>query len=119
VGIIGQVVMIPVSLLPTFLSGFLSPHAGSEQDITVAVAVGVATAVIGALVGAVGYAFQTSVMALIYMDLRMRKDGLDITLLRQLESGADPDGIPGRSVAATGPGPVPGTGQAGVWPDVR
>jgi hypothetical protein len=113
VGIIGQVVMIPVSLLPTFLSGFLSPHAGSEQDITVA------TAVIGALVGAVGYAFQTSVMALIYMDLRMRKDGLDITLLRQLESGADPDGIPGRSVAATGPGPVPGTGQAGVWPDVR
>jgi hypothetical protein len=119
VGIIGQVVMIPVSLLPTFLSGFLSPHAGSEQDITVAVAVGVATAVIGALVGAVGYAFQTSVMALIYMDLRMRKDGLDITLLRQLESGADPDGIPGRSVAATGPGPVPGTGRAGVWPDVR
>jgi hypothetical protein len=119
VGIIGQVVMIPVSLLPTFLSGFLSPHAGSQQDITVAVAVGVATAVIGALVGAVGYAFQTSVMALIYMDLRMRKDGLDITLLRQLESGADPDGIPGRSVAATGPGPVPGTGQAGVWPDVR
>ncbi|MDQ0673488.1 preprotein translocase subunit Sss1 [Pseudarthrobacter siccitolerans] len=119
VGIIGQVVMIPVSLLPTFLSGFLSPHAGSEQDITVAVAVGVATAIVGALVGAVGYAFQTSVMALIYMDLRMRKDGLDIALLRQLETGADPDGIPGRSIAATGPGTVPGTGQAGVWPDVR
>jgi hypothetical protein len=117
VGIIGQVVMIPVSLLPTFLSGFLSPHAGSEQEITVAVAVGVATAVVGALVGAVGYAFQTSVMGLIYMDLRMRKDGLDIALLRQLETGADPDGIPGRSIGATGP--VPGTGQAGVWPDVR
>jgi hypothetical protein len=119
VGIIGQVVMIPVSLLPPFLSGFLSPHAGSEQDITVAVAVGVATAIVGALVGAVGYAFQTSVMALLYMDLRMRKDGLDIALLRQLETGADPDGIPGRGIAATGPGPVPGTGQGGVWPDVR
>jgi hypothetical protein len=119
VGVIGQVVMIPVSLLPTFLSGFLSPHAGSEQEITVALAVGVATAVVGALVGAVGYAFQTSVMALIYMDLRMRKDGLDIALLRQLESGADPDGIPGRGIAATRPGPVYGPGQAGVWPDVR
>jgi hypothetical protein len=118
VGIIGQVVMIPVSLLPTFLSGFLSPHAGSDQDITVAVAVGVATAIVGALVGAVGYAFQTSVMALIYMDLRMRKDGLDIALLRQLETGADPDGIPGRGIAAS-PGPVPGTGLGGVWPDVR
>ncbi|VXB56825.1 Membrane domain of glycerophosphoryl diester phosphodiesterase [Arthrobacter sp. 9AX] len=119
VGVIGQVVMIPVSLLPTFLSGFLSPHAGSEQEITVAVAVGVATAVVGALVGAVGYAFQTSVMALMYMDLRMRKDGLDIALLRQLESGADPDGIPGRGIAVTRPGPVSGPGQAGVWPDVR
>jgi hypothetical protein len=113
------VVMIPVSLLPTFLSGFLSPHAGSDQEITVAVAVGVATAVVGALVGAVGYAFQTSVMALIYMDLRMRKDGLDIALLRELESGADPDGIPGRGIAATRRGQAPGTGQAGVWPDVR
>jgi hypothetical protein len=74
---------------------------------------------VGALVGAVGYAFQTSVMALIYMDLRMRKDGLDIALLRQLETGTDPDGIPGRGMAATGRGPVPGTGQAGIWPDVR
>jgi hypothetical protein len=119
VGVIGQVVMIPVGLLPSMLSGFLSPHAGSEQEITIAVTVGVATAVVGALVGAVGYAFQTSVMALLYMDLRMRKDGLDIALLRQLETGADPDGIPGRGIHAIRPGPVPGTGQPGVWPDVR
>jgi hypothetical protein len=119
VGIIGQVVMIPVSLLPTFLSGFLSPHGGSEQEIGVAVAVGVVTAVLGALIGAVGYAFQTSVMALIYMDLRMRKDGLDIALLRLMETGEDPDGIPGRGLTATRPGPAQGSGQAGVWPDVR
>jgi hypothetical protein len=119
VGVIGQVVMIPLSLLPAFLSGFLSPHGGGAQDVTIAVVVGVATAILGALVGAVGYAFQTSVMALIYMDLRMRKDGLDIALLRQLESGADPDGIPGRGPAAVRPGPVPGSGHYGAWPDVR
>jgi hypothetical protein len=119
VGIIGQVVMIPVSLLPTLLGGFISPHGGSEQDIAVAVAMGVVTAVLGALIGAVGYAFQTSVMALLYMDLRMRKDGLDIALLHLLETGADPDGIPGRGSAAAGPGPLPGAGQAGVWPNVR
>ncbi|MFF1251218.1 hypothetical protein ACFVYC_01785 [Pseudarthrobacter sp. NPDC058329] len=123
VGVIGQVVMIPVSLLPTLLGGVISPHGGTEQGITIAVAVGVATAVLGALVGAVGYAFQTSVMALIYMDLRMRKDGLDISLLRLLETGADPDGIPGRGMTATGSGPSsgigPGTGPGpgGVWPN--
>lgn len=116
VGIIGQVVMIPVSLLPTFLGGFISPHGGTGQDAAVAVAVGVATAVLGTLTGAVGFAFQTSVMALIYMDLRMRKDGLDIALFRQLENGEDP-GIPGRGTA--GPGPLPGPGPARTWPDVR
>jgi hypothetical protein len=125
VGIISQVVMIPVSLLPPLAAGFLSPHGGSAQDIAIAVAIGIVTAVLGALAGALGYAFQTSVMALIYMDLRMRKDGLDISLLRMLESGADPDGIPGRGQAAgrqgwNPGGPNPGAGPTGgVWPDVR
>ncbi len=119
VGVIGQVVMIPVSLLPTFLGGTISPHGGTEQEIGLAVAVGVATAVLGALVGAVGYAFQTSVMALIYMDLRMRKDGLDIALLRLLETGADPEGIPGRGMTAAGPGPYSGNGPGGAWPNGR
>jgi hypothetical protein len=119
VGVIGQVVMIPVSLLPTFLGGVISPHGGTEQEVAIAIGVGVATAVLGAVIGAVGYAFQTSVMALIYMDLRMRKDGLDIALLGLLETGADPDGIPGRGMTATGPGPIPGTGPGGVWPNGR
>ncbi|WP_411373739.1 hypothetical protein ACLH0K_11535 [Arthrobacter sp. MPF02] len=119
VGIVSQVVMIPVSLLTSFLTTVATPHAGSEQTAAVAVAVGVATAVLGALVGALGYAFQTSVMALLYMDLRMRKDGLDINLLRLLESGADPDGVPGRG-AAPGPSGRDGSGPAaGAWPDVR
>lgn len=125
VGIISQVVMIPVSLVPPLMADFLSPHGGAGQDVAIAVAVGIITAVLGALAGALGYAFQTSVMALIYMDLRMRKDGLDISLLRMMESGADPDGIPGRGQAAARPGGYPGgwspgTGPAaGAWPDGR
>ena len=89
-----------------------------------AVAMAVVTAIITALVGAVGYAFQTSVMALLYMDLRMRKDGLDIALLRQMESGADPDGVPGRGIAGArrpgqgGPATNAGPADRG-WPDVR
>ncbi|NUT70008.1 hypothetical protein [Pseudarthrobacter sp. C4D7] len=116
VAVITQVVLIPASLLPTILSGVVSPHGGSGQDATVTAVVGVLTAVLGALVGAVGYAFQTSVMALLYMDLRMRKDGLDIVLLRELESGSDPDGVPGRTSAA---GSIAGSGYGtapGAWP---
>lgn len=117
VGVVSQVVMIPVSLLTSFLTTFASPHGGTEQAAAAAVAVGLVTAILGALVGALGYAFQTSVMALLYMDLRMRKDGLDITLLRLMETGADADGVPGRAPAgALG---REGYGHAGAWPDVR
>ena len=117
VAVITQVVLIPASLLPTVLSGVVSPHGGNGQDATLTVAVSIITAVVGALVGAVGYAFQTSVMALLYMDLRMRKDGLDIALLQDMETGADPDGIPGRTAVGADPYPYPGYGTApGAWP---
>ncbi|WP_426938615.1 hypothetical protein ACQCSV_13800 [Pseudarthrobacter sp. S3] len=130
VGVIAQIVTIPVSLLSGFYTGVVSPHGGAEQAMTAAVVAGVATAVVGAMVGAVGFAFQTSVMALLYLDLRMRRDGLDIALLRLLESGADPDGVPGRGVAVyrEGPGQTPrppyggppnGTPPFGAWPDGR
>lgn len=125
VGVIAQIVTIPVSLLSGFYTGVVSPHGGAEQAITAAVVAGVATAVIGAVVGAVGFAFQTSVMALLYLDLRMRRDGLDIALLRLLESGADPDGVPGRGVPVyrAGPGQNPrppyGAPPGGAWPDGR
>ncbi len=125
VGVIAQIVTIPVSLLSGFYTGVVSPHGGADQAITAAVVAGVATAIVGAVVGAVGFAFQTSVMALLYLDLRMRRDGLDISLLRLLESGADPDGVPGRGVPVyrAGPGqnrrPPYGAPVGGAWPDGR
>jgi MFS family permease len=120
VGVIAQVVTIPFSLLSAFFTGVVSPHGGPEQAVTAAVAMGVATAIISALVGAVGYAFQTSVMALLYLDLRMRKDGLDMALLRLLESGADFEGVPGRGLPVYKEGPGYGARPAnGAWPDVR
>lgn len=124
VGIIAQVVTIPVSLLPAFYTSVVSPHGGPDEAIAAGVAIALATAVISALVGAVGYAFQTAVMALLYLDLRMRKDGLDIALLRLMESGTDPDGVPGRGIPVFG-GPAQGgpAHSAGpvyrAWPDVR
>jgi hypothetical protein len=68
------------------------------------VVVVVSTAIVSAAVGAVAFAFQTSVMALLYMDLRMRNDGLDIALLRLLETGHDDGGVPGRGVPVYSPG---------------
>lgn len=95
IGIIGQIVTMPLGLISGGTS-FLTPHSGAEEAAAAGVGLLVASTIVSALVGAVGYAFQTSVMALLYLDLRMRKDGLDLVLIRSLESGEDPDGVPGR-----------------------
>ncbi|MFE5838529.1 hypothetical protein [Arthrobacter sp. NPDC056493] len=115
VGIIGQIVLIPVTLLSGLLTTVTGPQDPASQAATLQVVVGVATAVVSAAVGAVAFAFQTSVMALLYLDLRMRNDGLDIALLRLLESRTDDGGIPGRGVPVYSSGRnTPGPHQP--WP---
>jgi hypothetical protein len=94
--IIGSVIQIPLGLASGGINSVFAPHAGAAQVTTTAIVLAVASLVVGVLVSAVGFAFQTSVAALIYMDLRMRRDGLDVELLRLLETGEDPDGVPGR-----------------------
>ncbi len=106
VGIIGSVIQIPLGLASGGINSVFAPHAGGSQVTTTAIVLAVVSLVVGVLVSAVGFAFQTSVAALIYMDLRMRRDGLDVELLRLLETGEDPDGVPGRRRA----------GQAGAQP---
>jgi hypothetical protein len=94
-------------------SSVVAPHSGDDGQVALAVGVGIASIVVSALVGAVAYAFQTSVMGLLYMDLRMRKEGLDLALLRLLEAGGSESGVPGRGIAPTGHAGSTGTGS---WP---
>lgn len=100
VGVLTQIVLMPVSLLGTGIGSTVFAQGGEGETQTVQVAVTVVSAVVTALVAAVGYAFQTSTVALVYLDLRMRKDGLDLSLMRQLETGSDPEGVPGRAPVA-------------------
>jgi hypothetical protein len=114
IGIIGQIVLVPISVASAGFSSVVAPHGGDDGQRALAIGVGIATLIISALIGAVAYAFQTSVMGLLYMDLRMRKEGLDLALLRLLESGTEEaDGVPGRGIA---PQEIPGRTAPGGWP---
>ncbi|MGW9414337.1 glycerophosphoryl diester phosphodiesterase membrane domain-containing protein [Arthrobacter cupressi] len=108
VGVIGQVVQIPLTLAVGGIGSVVSPHGGLEQATGTAILLTVISMVVSALVGALGFAFQSAVSALVYLDLRMRRDGLDVELLRMMESGSDPDGVPGRGLPARRP-------AAGGW----
>ncbi|POH74638.1 DUF7847 domain-containing protein [Arthrobacter glacialis] len=114
--VISGVITTPVSLITSMVMPLMTMDPTPDQLLTQTLIAQAISGVIGALVGAVTLAFQTGVMALIYVDLRMRRDGFDITLLKESESGKDDGGIPGAPVPATMvPGPS-ATGATGASP---
>ncbi|MCC9173144.1 hypothetical protein [Arthrobacter sp. zg-Y179] len=91
VNIVTQVLTVPLSF------------AGSMLTLTEsAVLIGVSVVLILAfslLLGALACAFQSAVTALLYVDLRIRREGFDLALMKDQENpqAQDPDFLPGRN----------------------
>lgn len=85
-----QVVTIPVSVIISLGTTLLIPTGGTTTDPASAMApviIGlVITSAIVAVVTAVGLVLQSATASLLYLDLRMRKEGLDLELLRFVEA---------------------------------
>ncbi|MCZ2402774.1 hypothetical protein IV498_06130 [Paenarthrobacter sp. Z7-10] len=99
VGVITGVIAVPVSFLANMVALLVNPHPTAQEQITQLLIVQAISTVISSLLGAVALAFQSGVLALIYLDLRMRKEGFDVVLMKEHEGGpgTDPAGIPGRA----------------------
>jgi hypothetical protein len=89
VGTASGAVQFPASLVGGLITGGgLGGGAVSGTGLA-RVVLGQLVAGVGTLVaGSVLYPFQASVNALLYIDLRMRREGLDVDLMRAAESGA-------------------------------
>ncbi|MDN4611026.1 DUF7847 domain-containing protein [Arthrobacter burdickii] len=88
VSIIASVISMPLTFAVSLLVGF-SSAASSAPDAMSSLPLVAATQAITALFTAIGYAFQAGVTSLLYVDLRMRREGFDVVLLREHEqSGA-------------------------------
>ena len=81
-----QVVSLPLSILTGFGGGLLNPNGSEEGLIAMSVVVLLASGVLSVVFGAVSLVILSSVTALIYIDLRMRKEGLDLELARFVEA---------------------------------
>lgn len=95
VGVAGQIVSFPFSLIGGAVGGLLFPDAGGTTDPTVAIQTALITsipaAVVSSLVQGIGVVAQVSAFALTYLDRRFRREGLDLELQRVVEQGgADP-----------------------------
>lgn len=97
---IAGIISIPIGLLTGMITSLMYPTGSADPAnvMTVFVIQQAISGFIGAIIGAVTMAFQSGVSALLYVDLRMRRNGLDVTLLQEAEL-ADDGGIPGSSAA--------------------
>lgn len=119
---------VPVQLLTSWFTGILAGNGDVGDYLTVSMIGTVAASVVGAVIGAIGLVITTAVDAILYLDLRMRHEGLDLELARFMEhrratTRFDPAEIdPYRpplppaaavaSAAAASPPPAPGSGSS-------
>ena len=82
-----SIITTPVQLLFSVFAGLLAPTGGTQEDTAVMFVVLAAVLIIvTVIVTAIGLIVQSSAIALIYIDLRMRKEGLDLELARFVEA---------------------------------
>lgn len=123
-GAIAQVISIPFSFLSTGLTTIISPTGDPEPGAIIAIVVAVVlTQVVTLLIQSVAVVVQATATSIIYIDCRMRREGLDIDLLTYIErrdSGAV--GLPdpyrenvGRAIAPR-PAAYPAPGGPGYPP---
>ena len=96
VNIAAGIVTTPFQLATTIAVPLVNPAGQIDTDLTLFFALNIIVIGITAVVGAIGAVLTTSVTSLLYIDRRMRTEGLDLELQRFVElrasgaAGADP-----------------------------
>ena len=109
-----QIVVQPVSLIGTILAAIIDP-TGTGAAIAITVVTLVVTLVLSLLIGAITAVVQAALVAVIYIDLRMRTEALDLELVRHIEQRNAGMQVtdPYRAPAATA---TPAATSAPAWP---
>ena len=83
-----QIVTLPVSFLAPFASILVNPNESPEASIVVTLVITVISLALLAVATAVTLVAQSAVPPLLYLDVRMRSEGLDLELQRFVEDRA-------------------------------
>ncbi|AYF97162.1 hypothetical protein [Protaetiibacter intestinalis] len=76
---------IPVQLIIAWLGSIVAGNGATSDQVVIMHLSDIATAVVGAIIGAIGLVITTATDAILYLDLRMRQEGLDLELGRFME----------------------------------
>jgi membrane-anchored glycerophosphoryl diester phosphodiesterase (GDPDase) len=128
IGVASQVVSTPLTLIAPMVAALVDPQ-GQNQATAVAVTIGFAVlaVVITVVFQAITSVVSSATTALLYIDLRIRKEGLDLELSKFLEDrqsgrpdARDPllhggSGPARGAAAAPAPAPRPEPGNGSPW----
>jgi hypothetical protein len=115
-----QVVSFPVSMVLGIGTALLSPNGELGEDVWLLVVSYLITTIIALVFGAIATVTVSAVTALIYIDIRMRKEGLDLELMRFVEArqtgeaGAGNPYLPAGAAVASAPRTPSGDQPAGA-----
>lgn len=105
VSFVTNIVATPLQLVIGFGSSLINPNDEQNAAIVGVVIAYILTVILTVVVGAIGSVMQSATAALIYIDLRMRREGLDLELQHFVEarqagdtSVSDPYALAARSV---------------------
>ena len=87
IGFVSQVASIPLSIVTQFATVLFDPQGQKGSGVTVLlVVVGLLAVVIAVVIQSITSVVQSATTGLIYLDLRIRKEGLDLELVRYVEA---------------------------------
>lgn len=111
IGMASNVISAPASLLSIMIPGVLMPTGGSSDDVAGAITVVVLSVllpqVLILLISAIGSVVQATASTLLYLDSRMRYEGLDHALLVHAERAQTGAADPGYDPFTVHPRPAP------------
>jgi hypothetical protein len=86
INFVTSVVSTPLQLVVTYGSVLINPNGDQTGTVAAFVVIYILAIVLSVIFGAIGSVIQSATAALIYLDLRMRKEGLDLELQRYVEA---------------------------------
>ena len=81
-----QIISVPISLVSTLAGSLINVNGEEETAIAVGGITLALSGVVSIVIGAVASVLASSVVTLIYIDIRFRKEGLDLELSRYTEA---------------------------------
>lgn len=116
VQVVTAIISTPLQILLGFGSALINPNGDETGLIVTVVVLYLITIVVAVVFGAIAAVVQAATTSLIYIDIRMRKEGLDLELTRFVEARQAGDGsVPDPYLVGTRIANAPGAGT-GVPP---